>query len=160
FPSTVAFPSLPVPVEGSMVYPLTSGGARGVWATGPEVWLALTLGATVTCQIGHFGRVLTDEHGETSRLLRGAYKQLLDDRARAKAEFCAKSFEQNVLMLMSDLPYGTLVQVVMVQRGWDAWAQERDAVGGSAITPPCHASMTTGHVSAVLLVTLHRLHNL
>ena len=97
FPSTVAFPSLPVPVEGSMVYPLTSGGARGVWATGPEVWFALTLGANVTCQIGHFGRVLTDEHGEPSRLLRGAYKQLLDGRARAKSEFGAKSFEQNVL---------------------------------------------------------------
>ncbi|MGG7654802.1 DNA-directed DNA polymerase [Kocuria rosea] len=160
FPSTVAFPSLPVPVEGSMVYPLTSGGVRGVWATGPEVWLALTLGATVTCQIGHFGRVLTDEHGEPSRLLRGAYKQLLDDRARAKAEFGAKSFEQNVLKLMANSPYGKLAQGVMGQRGWDAWAQERDAVGGSAITSPWHASMTTGLVRAVLLATLNQLHNL
>lgn len=80
FPEGVAFPCLPVPVEGSMIYPRTSGDARGVWAVGPEVWLALTLGATVTCQIGHFGRTLRDEEGTPSRLLRGAYKQLLDDR--------------------------------------------------------------------------------
>ena len=160
FPDTVAFPSLPIPVEGSMIYPRTSGGARGVWATGPEVWLALTLGADVTCQIGHFGRVLTDEHGAPSRLLRGAYKQLLDDRSRAKAEFGNKSFEQNVLKLMANSPYGKLAQGVMGQRGWDAWAQERDAVGGSAITSPWHASMTTGLVRAVLLSTLNQLHDL
>ena len=160
FPSTVAFPSLPVPVEGSMIYPRTSGGARGVWATGPEVWLALTLGAKVTCQIGHFGRTLTDERGAPSRLLRGAYKQLLDDRARAKDQFGKTSFEQNVLKLMANSPYGKLAQGVMGQRGWDAWAQERDSVGGSAITSPWHASMTTGLVRAVLLATLNQLHEL
>lgn len=160
FPAGVAFPSLPVPVEGSMVYPRTSGGARGVWATGPEVWLALTLGAKITCQIGHFGRVLTDRHGAPSRLLRGAYHQLLDDRARAKDEFGEKSFEQNVLKLMANSPYGKLAQGVMGQRGWDAWAQERDSVGGSAITSPWHASMTTGLVRAVLLATLNQLHEL
>lgn len=160
FPATVAFPSLPVPVEGSMVYPRTSGGARGVWATGPEVWLALTLGAKVTCQIGHFGRTLTDEDGAPSRLLRGAYKQLLDDRAQAKKEYGKKSFEQNVLKLMANSPYGKLAQGVMGQRGWDAWAQDRDAVGGSAITSPWHASMTTGLVRAVLLATLNQLHEL
>ncbi|XBH22253.1 DNA-directed DNA polymerase [Jonesiaceae bacterium BS-20] len=160
FPSTVAFPSLPVPVEGSMIYPRTSGGARGVWATGPEVWLALTLGAKVTCQIGHFGRTLTDAQGAPSRLLRGAYKQLLDDRARAKEQFGKKSFEQNVLKLMANSPYGKLAQGVMGQRGWDAWAQERDSVGGSAITSPWHASMTTGLVRAVLLATLNQLHEL
>ena len=31
--------------RGGGRYPRTSGGARGVWALGPEVWLALTLGA-------------------------------------------------------------------------------------------------------------------
>src|SRR5699024_5306624 len=97
---------------------------------------------------------------EPSRLLRGAYKQLLDDRARAKAEFGAKSFEQNVLKLMANSPYGKLAQGVMGQRGWDAWAQERDAVGGSAITSPWHASITTGLVRAVLRAALNRLHNL
>jgi hypothetical protein len=160
FPTTVAFPSLPVPVEGSMVYPTTSGGARGVWATGPEIWLALKLGAKVTCQIGHFGRTLTDEAGAPSRLLRGAYKQLLDDRARAKQEYGNKSFEQNVLKLMGNSPYGKLAQGVMGQRGWDAWAQDRDAVGASAITSPWHASMTTALVRAVLLATLNQLHDL
>lgn len=159
FPETVSYPCLPVPVDGSMVYPRTSGGSRGVWATGPEVWLALTLGASVTCQIGHFARVHMD--GEVpSRLLRGAYKQLLDDRARAKHEFGPESFEQGVLKLMGNSPYGKLAQGVMGQRGWDAWAQERDDVGGSAITSPYHATMTTSLVRAVLIATLNELHDL
>lgn len=160
FPEAVAFPSLPVPVEGSMVYPRSSGEARGVWATGPEVWLALRLGAAVTCQIGHFGRVLLDPEGAPSRLLRGAYRTLLDDRARAKREFGSKSFEQSIIKLAANSPYGKLAQGVMGQRGWDAWAQERDAVGGSAITSPSHASDTTGLVRAVLLATLNQLHDL
>src|SRR5690625_6173658 len=61
---------------------------------------------------------------------------------------------------MANAPYGKLAQGVMGQRGWDAWAQERDAVGGSAITSPWHASMTTGLVRAVLLATLNQLHDL
>lgn len=160
FPADVAFPCLPVPVEGSMLYPRTSGGARGVWAVGPEVWLALTLGARVTCQIGHFGRTLRLEDGTPSRLLRGAYQTLLDDRSRAKGEFGAKSFQQAILKLMANSPFGKLAQGVMGQRGWDAWAQERDSVGGSAITSPWHASMTTGLPRAVLLATLNQLHDL
>ena len=159
FPESVAYPCLPVPADGSMLYPRTSGGSRGVWATGPEVWLALTLGASVTCQIGHFARVRMDGE-EPSRLLRGAYKQLLDDRARAKQEFGSKSFEQGVLKLMSNSPYGKLAQGVLGQRGWDAWAQERDDVGGSAITSPYHATMTTSFVRAVLMGTLNQLHDL
>ena len=160
FPESVAFPCLPVPVEGSMVYPRTSGGARGVWAMAPEVWLALKLGARVTCQIGHFGRTLRLEDGSPSRLLRRPYKTLLDDRAQAKEEFGKKSFQQTVLKLMANSPYGKLAQGVMGQRGWDAWAQERDEVGGSAITSPWHASMTTSLPRAVLLATLNELHDL
>lgn len=159
FPESVAYPCLPVPADGSMLYPRTSVSSRGVWATGPEVWLALTLGASVTCQIGHFARVRMDGE-EPSRLLRGAYKQLLDDRARAKQEFGSKSFEQGVLKLMSNSPYGKLAQGVLGQRGWNAWAQERDDVGGSAITSPYHATMTTSFVRAVLMGTLNQLHDL
>lgn len=158
FPESVAYPCLPVPADGSMLYPRTSVSSHGVWATGPEVWLALTLGASVTCQIGHFARVRMDGE-EPSRLLRGAYKQLLDDRARAKQEFGPKSFEQGVLKLMSNSPYGKLAQGVLGQRGWDAWAQERDDVGGSAITSPYHATMTTSFVRAVLIATLNQLHD-
>lgn len=160
FPESVAFPCIPVPVEGSMVYPRTSGGSRGVWAMAPEVWLALNLGARVTCQIGHFGRVLRLEDGTPSRLLRRPYKTLLDDRAHAKETYGKKSFQQGILKLMANAPYGKLAQGVLGQRGWDAWAQDRDEVGGSAITSPYHASMTTALPRAVLLSTLNELHDL
>ncbi|MFV8381061.1 DNA-directed DNA polymerase [Corynebacterium hindlerae] len=159
FPESVAFPTIPVPVEGSMVFTRSSGDGRGVWASAPEIWAALMLGAVVTCQIGHFGRVLVKEDGTPSRLLRKAFKQLIDDRARAKSEFGPKSFEQDIIKLMANSPYGKLAQGVMGQSGWDSWAQEREAVGGSAITSPYHACYTTGIVRAVLLLTLNDLHD-
>ncbi|WKD56900.1 hypothetical protein CAPI_01630 [Corynebacterium capitovis DSM 44611] len=158
FPETVAFPTIPVPVDGSMVYTRSSGEGHGVWASAPEIWAALMLGAEVTCQIGHFGRVLVKEDGVPSRLLRKAFKQLLDDRARAKKEFGPKSFEQDIIKLMANSPYGKLAQGVMGQSGWNAWAQEHEEVGGSAITSPYHAAYTTALVRAILLLTLNALH--
>lgn len=159
FPDAVVFPTIPVPVDGSMVYTRSSGEGRGVWASGPEIWAALMLGAEVTCQIGHFARVLVGEDGGPSRLLREAFKQLIDDRARAKKEFGAKSFEQDIIKLMANSPYGKLAQGVMGQSGWNAWAQEQEEVGGSAITSPYHATYTTALTRAVLLLTLNALHD-
>lgn len=159
FPDTVAFPTIPVPIEGSMIFTRSSGDGRGVWASGPEIWAALMLGAEVTCQIGHFGRVLVNEDGAPSRLLREAFKQLLDDRARAKKEFGPKSFEQDIIKLMANSPYGKLAQGVQGASGWNSWAQEREPVGGSAITSPYHACYTTALTRAVLLLTLNALHD-
>lgn len=160
FPDSVAYPTIPVPVDGSILYPRSSGDMRGVYCIGPEVWLALKLGAKVTCLRGFFARVLRGEGGNPSRLLRSAYKQVLDDRARAKKEYGRKSFFQEILKLIANSGYGKLSQGVRGLLGWDAWAQERDPVGGSAITSPWHASMTTGLVRAVLLATLNQLHDL
>lgn len=157
FPEDVAFPTIPVPLDGSMVFPLSSGAGRGVWASGPEIWLALTLGAEVFVQIGHFGRVRQDEDGNPSRMLRGANRLLIRERGQAKQQFGKKSLEQEVLKNLANGAYGKLAQGVMGQRGWDAWAQTREAVGGSAITSPYHGMMTTGVVRAVLLATLNQL---
>ncbi|WP_346007498.1 DNA-directed DNA polymerase [Janibacter terrae] len=159
-PEQVAYPAIPVQVDSSMVYPRSSGEGRGVWVSGPEIWLALTLGAEAWCQIGHFGRVRRDEHGRPSRMLRGANRQLVQDRARAKRDFGSDSLEQGTLKIMANSSYGKLAQGVMGQRGWDAWAQQRDAIGGSAITSPYHAMMTTGLVRATLLAVLNQLADL
>ena len=159
-PQGVTYPAIPVQADASMIYPRSSGAGRGVWASAPEIWLALTLGAEVWCQIGHFGRVRRDERGRASRMLRGANRQLVQDRARAKKDFGPDSLEQGTLKIMANSSYGKLAQGVMGQKGWDAWAQQRDAVGGSAITSPYHAMMTTGLVRATLLATLNQLADL
>lgn len=163
FPDTVAYPSIPVPVEGSPTYPLSTGGSRGVWAMSPEVWLALRLGARVYCQIGHFGRVRRIGDGadaSPSRVFRSAYRSLIADRARAKQEFGRKSFLQSVLKLAANSVYGKLAQGVLGERGWNAWAQSYEPVAGSAITNPYTASMTTSLARAVLLAALNQLHDL
>lgn len=160
FPEDVAFPTIPVPLDGSMVYPQASGAGRGVWASGPEVWLALQLGAEVFCQLGHLGRVRRAEDGSPSRMLRGANQQLVSDRKEAKRQFGEKSLEQGILKLLANGGFGKLAQGVMGQRGWDAWAQEREAVGGSAITSPYHGMMTTGLARTALLATMNQLADL
>ncbi|MDK9661429.1 DNA-directed DNA polymerase [Propionibacterium freudenreichii] len=160
FPPSVTYPTIPVPLDGSMIFPQSSGAGRGVWASGPEVWLALTLGAEVFCQIGHFGRLRRHQDKTPSRMLRGANRQLVVDRAQAKTQFGKDSLEQLVLKLFSVGGYGKLAQGVMGQRGWDAWAQTREAVGGSAITSPYHAMMTTAIARALLLATMNQLADL
>lgn len=159
FPETVAYPCIPVPLDGSMIFPRTSGAGRGVWASGPEIHLALLLGAEIYCQIGHFGRVRRLQDGSTSRMLRGANRQLIVDRREAKKQFGPKSLEQSVLKLSVNAPYGKLAQGVIGRSGWDAWAQQREPQGGSAITNPYAATMTTGLPRCVLLAALNQLHD-
>ncbi len=47
FPKDVPFPCLPVNVDGSLIFPRTSAGLKKCYASGPELYLALRLGAEV-----------------------------------------------------------------------------------------------------------------
>lgn len=160
FPASVEYPSIAIPMDGGLFFTQTSGHGRGVFAAGPEVWLALTLGARVHCQVGDFGRVRKDEGGRLSRMLLGANRQLVVDREAAKAQFGTKSVQQGLLKLLAVGAYGKVAQAVAGQKGWNAWAQERDAIGGSAITSPYHAMMTTALARCVLIAVQNQLHAL
>ncbi|WP_426727230.1 hypothetical protein ACEN2B_01295 [Corynebacterium auriscanis] len=163
FPGGVE-PCLPVRDGDSIIYPRTSVGAgaeqgddvegfdgfHGAWCFGPEVYLALKLGARVTCQIGYVLDVMRID-GEPSRSLRHAMRQMVLDRATAKREFGKKSLEELTIKVATNSVYGKTAQDVDEQRGWNSWNQKMDSVGGSAITSPYHAGMTTSLVRAALL---------
>ncbi len=157
FPDDILHPTLPIVADGTLVYPRTSDGVAGTWVCGPEVWLALRLGARVFCQIGYVGRLLSIIDGSPSLSLRHGVKQLIDDRNTAK-RLCGKnSIEEKTLKTGVNSVYGKTAQDVAEQRAWNAHSQEMDAVGGSGITSPYHAAMTTSLVRAELLATMNQI---
>ncbi|WP_187393196.1 hypothetical protein [Arthrobacter echini] len=157
FPPGVAFPTLPIVADNTLIYPQTSEGTAGTWACGPELWLALTLGAEVFCQIGYTAVTLTRPDGTPSRVLRYGVKQLIDDRNTAKHLFGDKSIEEQTLKTAASSVYGKTAQDVAEQRAWNAHEQQMDSVGGSAITSPYHAATSTSLVRAQLLATMNQI---
>lgn len=156
FPTDVLHPCLPIVADGTLVYPRTSEGVAGTWVCGPELWLALTLGAEVHCQIGYLGRERQHDGGPSFSLRHGV-KQLIDDRNAAKTLFGKGSLEEQTLKTGVNSIYGKTAQDVAEQRSWDARAQEMDNVGGSAVSSPYHAATTTSLVRAQLLATMNQL---
>lgn len=86
-------------------------------------------------------------------------KQLIDDRNAAKHVFGKGSIEELTLKTGVNSVYGKTAQDVAEQRAWNAHEQAMDAVGGSSITSPYHAAMTTSLVRAQLLATMNQLHD-
>jgi hypothetical protein len=157
FPEGVAFPSLPIVADNTLIYPRTSEGVAGTWACAPEIWLALVLGAEVVCQLGYTARTLTRSDGSRSRVLRHGVKQLIDDRNTAKRVFGKGSIEEQILKTSVNSIYGKTAQDVAEQRAWNAHEQKMDDVGGSAITSPYHAATATSLVRAQLLATMNQI---
>ncbi|WP_298633675.1 hypothetical protein [uncultured Mobiluncus sp.] len=160
FPKSVAFPCLPVLTDATLIYPRTSKGVSGEWVAGPELWLALRLGATVHCQIGYKCRLRRGPEADgKSRMFRNAFKGMIADRATAKALYGKKSLEELVIKDASNGSYGKAAQNVTSHNAWQAYEQVMDEVGGSAITSPYHAAMTTSLVRMQLLAVMNQISN-
>lgn len=130
------------------------GVFHGTTCAGPEIYLALKLGAKVFCQTGVVLKLLTREvDGETvySRSLRPALRQMVVDRAAAKKIYGKKSLQELTIKVATNSCYGKLAQDVVDQTGWNAYEEEMENIGGSAVTSPYHASMVTSLVRATLL---------
>ena len=161
FPESVKYPCIPVNVNGVPIYPRTSEGLDGVYACGPEIFLALRLGAEVFCERGFFINSLTDpETGELSYSLRMAVRQLVTDRNRAKVEHGKKSLEELILKTMVNAGYGKNAQDVVQKYTWTALKDSMEDLGPSAITNPVSACMITSIVRAELLAAQNQCHEL
>lgn len=129
------------------------GVFHGSTCAGPEVYLALQMGARVFCQTGIVLKLLQREvDGEMvrSRSLRPALRQMVLDRAAAKKAYGKKSLQELTIKVATNSCYGKLAQDVVDQNGWNAYSEEMENIGGSAVTSPYHAAMTTSLVRAVL----------
>lgn len=157
FPESVKFPNLCVNVDGIPVYPLTSKGVPGIYASGVEIVLALQLGAKIFCECGHFIRPLLTKENAISYSLRHSLKMLVNDRTIAKMKFGNKSIEQLILKYLSVGIYGKQAQNVVDKLTWNAFDDTMKSIGCSSITNPFSAMMTTAIVRSELIAAMNEL---
>jgi len=160
FPENVKYPCIPVTVDGIPIYPQTSKGFDGVYACGPEIYLALRLGAKIYCKRGFFINALRNNEGYNSYSLRAAVKQLVNDREKAKLECGRGSIEELTLKDMSNAGYGKVAQNVIQKQTWSAYKDVMEDMGCSAITNPVSACMITSVIRAVLMAAQNQCHEL
>ena len=161
FPEKVRYPCIPVDVDGIPIYPRTSDGVDGVYACGPEIYLALRLGAEIYCERGYFlNSIKNVDTGYYSFSLCFAVKQLVYDREQAKRECGKGSLEEEALKMMVNAGYGKNAQNVIQKQTWSAYKDCMEDIGCSAITNPVSACMITSIVRAELLAAQNQCHEL
>lgn len=161
FPLDVKYPCIPVNVEGIPTYPGTSEGIDGVYACGPELFLALQLGAKVFVERGYIlNSIINPDNGKMSYSLQTAVKQLVEDRNKAKAEHGKKSLEELILKTMVNSGYGKNAQNVVQKFSWTAYKDVMEDLGCSSITNPVSACMITSIVRAELLAAQNQCNEL
>lgn len=161
FPKNVKYPCISVDVDGVPVYPRTSDGCDGVYVCGPEIYLALKLGARIYCKRGYvINNRSVDEKGHSGYSLQVAVKQLVKDREKAKQDCGKGSIEELMLKEMANAGYGKVAQNVIQKHTWSAFKNDMDNLGCSAITNPVSACMITSIIRAVLIATQNQCHEL
>jgi hypothetical protein len=158
FPDDVKYPCLPMNVEGVPIFVKSSIGSAGIYACGPELYLALQLGAHIVVNRGFKARSRTKADGNVQYSLRSAVKQLVGDRRIAK-KLCGKgSLEELVLKLFVNGCYGKVAQSVKQRSRWSAYREQMEDIGVSPITNAVSAAMITSIIRAVLLAVQNQIH--
>lgn len=160
FPDSVQYPCIPISVDGSMVFPRSSDGLPGVYVSGPELYLALALGATVYLKHLIIGNVKMLPDGSVSHSLYSVVKQFVTDRNIAKKSFGKGSLAELLIKEAVNSNYGKTAQDVIDKSTWSAFKEHMVNIGGSAITSPVHSCLTTAGVRCVLLSAMNQLENL
>ena len=164
FPKNVRYPCIAVSAEGNLIYPRTfdkdDGIEAGVYAAGPEIYLALRLGAEVTAVRAVKGKYRLNSDNTVSRSLRAVVKNLINDRNLAKAVFGEDSLAETLLKTAVNSLYGKTAQDIVDKETWDAYRQQMVNIGCSKLTSPTHASIITAGVRAVLLAAMNELDSL
>ena len=159
FPESVKYPCIPICDDGVPFYPRTSDGVEGVYACGPELYLAVMLGAKVYVETGYKIRTRLNCDKTESYSLRTAVKQLVSDRTRAKKDYGKGTLAELILKLMVNGSYGKTAQDVVKKYAWSVYRNEMEDIGASCVTNPVSASQITSIVRAVLLATQNELSN-
>lgn len=160
FPGSVKFPCIPIAENGSMIFPLSSDAFDGVYASGPEIYLALQLCAEIYAERVYVGRKLRTTNSSISYSLRAAVKQFVTDRKMVQKKFGKKSLLDLLMKTAVNSLYGKTAQDLIDKSSWNAWTESMENIGGSAITSPTHACLTTAGVRCVLIAAMNQLDSL
>jgi len=156
FPKDVRYPCIPISCNGSMVFPRTSGDLEGVYVSCSELYLALMLGAKVFCKRLYVGNIRVNPDGTPSHSLLAVVRQFVNDRDMAKRIFGKGSIADLLLKNGVNSLYGKTAQDVVDKHTWSAMKEQMTDIGGSPITSPVHASLTTAGVRCVLLSAMNQ----
>lgn len=160
FPESVKYPCIPVSVEGCLIFPQSSEGLDGVYASGPEIYLALRLGAEITAVRVYVGTVLVDDDLQISHSLYHTVKQLVVDRKCVQDTIGKGTIPDFLLKTAVTSLYGKTAQDVVEKSSWDAYKEIMQNIGGSRITSPVHACLTTAGVRSCLIAAMNQLNTL
>lgn len=158
FPDNCYCPNIPVPVKGGLkIYPRHG---RNVYMTGPDMYLALHLGAKVKVFRGFTCMMLQKEDGQPSRCLAYAVTTLVQDRMRAKIKYKDNPLVEKSLKTMVNSCYGKTAQNVSPKTRYCAKTMRREDAEPSTVTSPYHASYTTALVRCMLIACINELHDM
>ena len=157
FPDDCYCPNIPVPVKGGMkIYPRHG---RNVYMSGPDMYLALRLGAKITVFRGFTCQMLTRD-GQPSKCLAYAVTNLVQDRMRAKIEYKDNPLVEKSLKTMVNSCYGKTAQNVSPKTRYNAQKMGRVDAEPSTVTSPYHATYTTALVRCMLIACINQLHDM
>ncbi|WP_302668990.1 hypothetical protein [Eubacterium sp. AF15-50] len=150
-------PNIPVPVQGGMkIYPRH---AKHVYMSGPDMYLALKLGAKIKIFRGFTCQML-EKDGKPSQCLAYAVTNLVQDRMKAKETYKDKPLVEKSLKTMVNSCYGKTAQNVSPKTRYNAKIMGRVDSEPSTVTSPYHATYTTALVRCMLIACINQLINL
>ena len=156
FPEECYCPNIPVPVAGGMkIYPRHG---KHVYMSGPDLYLALQLGAKIKVYRG-FTCMMLERNGKPSQCLAYAVTTLVQDRMKAKQLYKDKPLIEKSLKTMVNSCYGKTAQNVSPKTRYNARKLGRVDAEPSAVTSPYHASYTTALVRCMLIGCINQLHD-
>lgn len=157
FPDDCYCPNIPVPVKGGMkIYPRHG---RQVYMTGPDMYLALKLGARIKVFRGFTCQML-EKDGKPSQCLAYAVTNLVQDRMKAKKIYKENPLVEKSLKTMVNSCYGKTAQNVSPKTRYNAKKMNRVDAEPSTVTSPYHASYTTALVRCMLIACINQLHDM
>ena len=158
FPDDCYCPNIPVPVKGGMkIYPRHG---RHVYMAGPDMYLALKLGARIRIFRGFTCMMRQTKDGKPSQCLAYAVTNLVQDRMRAKIEYRDNPLVEKSLKTMVNSCYGKTAQNVSPKTRYNAKTMGRVDAEPSTVTSPYHATYTTALVRCMLIACINQLHDM
>ena len=153
FPQDVFYPCLPIKDDAGrgLVFPREGQ----TWASAPELWLALEMGA----QIDLVMPMLVQPTKRSFGLATGV-KRLVELRLEARAQFGKGSTEELAAKERANSSYGKLAQGLAGSRVYSTRENRTDPVPPSSITSAPHAALTTGLVRMIVSAAMNELHAL
>ncbi len=157
FPDNCYCPNIPVPVPGGMkIYPRHG---KNVYMSGPDIYLALKLGAKIKIYRGFTCQMLIKDD-KPSQCLAYAVSNLVQDRMRAKKVYKDNPLIEKSLKAMVVSCYGKTAQNVSPKTRYNASVMGRLDAEPSSVTSPYHATYTTALVRCMLIACINELHDM